>query len=88
MLGKLCIAQSEHGVSLVTWETQAARFLTRLERQAGVAVHEDQEGLPALLGELQAYLAGNCDRLPWPIDERGMSSAFQRDVLCPSDRRA
>ena len=29
VLGKLCIAQSEHGVSLVTWETQAARFLSQ-----------------------------------------------------------
>ena len=81
VLGKLCIAQSEHGVSLVTWETHAARFLTRLERQAGVAVHEDQEALQSLLSELQAYLAGNCDRLSWPIDERCTRSAFQRDVL-------
>src|SRR5215510_2941871 len=45
VLGKLCIAQSEHGVARVTWETLAARFLTRLERQAGVAIHEDQEAL-------------------------------------------
>jgi len=81
VLGKLCIAQSDHGVSLVTWETHAARFLTRLERQADVAVHEDQEALPALLSELQAYLAGTCDRLPWSMDERCMCSAFQRDVL-------
>ena len=81
VLGKLCIATSEHGVSLVTWETHAARFLTRLERQANVAVHEDQEALQAFLSELQAYLAGTCDRLPWPIDERCMRSAFQRDVL-------
>jgi O-6-methylguanine DNA methyltransferase len=81
VLGQVCIAQSEHGVSLVTWETHAARFLTRLERQAGVAVHEDQAALQALLGELQAYLAGACNRLPWPIDERCMRSAFQRDVL-------
>jgi len=81
VLGKLCMAQSEHGVALVTWETHAARFLTRLERQAGVAVHEDQEALQGFLSELQAYLAGTCDRLPWPIDERCMGSAFQRDVL-------
>jgi O-6-methylguanine DNA methyltransferase len=79
--GKLCIAQSEHGVALVTWETQAARFLSRLERQAGVTVHEDQEALQALLSELQAYLAGTCDRLPWPIDARCVRSTFQRDVL-------
>lgn len=80
-LGKLCIAQSEHGISLVTWETQAARFLTRMKRQAGVHVHEDQDALSALLSELQAYLAGTCHRLPWPIDERCTCSAFQRDVL-------
>ena len=41
VLGELCIAHSEHGVSLVTWEAHAARFLTRLERQAGVEVHEN-----------------------------------------------
>lgn len=81
VLGKLCIASSEHGVSLVTWETHAARLLTRLERQADVAVHEDQEALQALLSELQAYLAGTSDCLSWPIDERCMRSAFQRDVL-------
>jgi methylated-DNA-[protein]-cysteine S-methyltransferase len=81
MLGKLCIAQSEHGVSLVTWEGHAARFLTRLERQAGVEVHENEAALQALRSELQAYLAGTCERLPWSIDERCMRSAFQRDVL-------
>ena len=58
------MAQSEYGVSLVTWETHAARFLTRLERQAGVAVHEDQEALQALLNELQAYLAGTATAFP------------------------
>lgn len=81
VLGKLCIAQSEHGVSLVTWEVHAARFLTRLERQAGVEVHENEAALRAVRSELQAYLAGTCERLPWPIDERCMRSAFQRDVL-------
>ena len=50
VLGKLCIAQSEHGVSLVTWETHAARFLTRLERQAGVAVLVKGEALTRYAG--------------------------------------
>jgi O-6-methylguanine DNA methyltransferase len=80
-LGRVCIAHSEQGVALVTWETHATRFLTRLERQAGVAVHEDREALQGLLNELRAYLAGTCDRLPWPLDERCVGSAFQRDVL-------
>src|SRR5882672_6706712 len=81
VLGKLCIAQSEHGVSLVTWETHAARFLTRLEQQAGVEMQENEAALRALRGELQAYLAGTCEHLPWRLDARCMRSAFQRDVL-------
>jgi methylated-DNA-[protein]-cysteine S-methyltransferase len=80
-LGTLCIAKSTQGVSLLTWEAQATQLLSTLRKQASVEVHEDEAGLQALLSELQAYLAGACERLPWPIDERCMRSSFQRDVL-------
>jgi methylated-DNA-[protein]-cysteine S-methyltransferase len=80
-LGTLCIAKSAQGVSLLTWELQARQLLSTLGRQAGVEVHEDEAALQALGGELQAYLAGTCDHLPWSIDERCMRSAFQREVL-------
>jgi O-6-methylguanine DNA methyltransferase len=80
-LGTLCIAKSTQGVSLLTWEPQATQLLSTLGRQAGVEVHEDEAALQALGSELQAYLAGTCDHLPWSIDERCMRSAFQREVL-------
>src|SRR5215475_10787885 len=76
-LGTLCIAKSAQEVSLLTWEAQATQLLSTLGRQAGVEVHEDEAALQALRGELQAYLAGTCDHLPWSIDERCMRSAFQ-----------
>ncbi len=80
-LGRLCIAKSTQGVSLLTWETQATQLLSTLRRQASVEVHEDEAALQALRIELQAYLAGTCKRLPWSIDERCMRSSFQREVL-------
>jgi len=80
-LGRLCIAKSTQGVSLLTWETQATQLLSTLRRQASVEVHEDEAALQALRIELQAYLAGTCERLPWSIDERCMRSSFQREVL-------
>ena len=81
VLGTICMATSAHGVSLLTWEAQARQWLSTLGRQAGVEVHEDEAALQAFRSELQAYLTGTCDHLPWPIDERCMRSAFQRDVL-------
>jgi methylated-DNA-[protein]-cysteine S-methyltransferase len=80
-LGTLCIAKSAQGVSLLTWEAQARQLLSTLGRQADVEVHEDEAALQALGDELQAYLAGVCDHLPWSIDERCIRSAFQREVL-------
>ena len=80
-LGTLCIAKSAQGVSLLIWEAQARQLLSTLGRQAGVEVHEDEAALQAIRSELQAYLAGTCDHLPWSIDERCMRSAFQREVL-------
>jgi len=80
-LGTLCIAKSAQGVSLLTWEVRARQLLSALRRQAGVEVHEDEAALQAIHSELQAYLAGTCDHLPWSIDERCMRSAFQREVL-------
>ena len=81
VLGTVCMATSAYGVSLLTWEAQARQWLSTLGRQAGVEVHEDEAALQAFRSELQAYLTGTCDHLPWPIDERCMRSAFQRDVL-------
>ena len=82
VLGKLCIAQSEHGVSLVTWETHASAVAHQAWRgRRALQCTKTRKPCKPLLSELQAYLAGTCDRLPWPIDERCMRSAFQRDVL-------
>jgi O-6-methylguanine DNA methyltransferase len=80
-LGTLCIAKSALGVSLLTWEAQARQLLSTLGRQADVEVHEDEAALQAISSELQAYLAGTREHLPWSIDERCMRSAFQREVL-------
>src|SRR5262245_11214736 len=80
-LGTLCMATSAQGVSLLTWEAQARQWLSILEKQVDVEVHEDEVALQALHSELQAYLAGICVHLPWSIDERFMHSAFQRAVL-------
>ncbi len=80
-LGTLCLAKSAQGVALLTWEAQATQLLATLGRQVDVEVHEDEAALQVLRSELQAYLAGTCERLPWPLDERCMRSAFQREVL-------
>ena len=80
-LGTLCLAKSAQGVALLTWEAQARQLLSTLGRQADVEVHEDEAALQTFRSELQAYLEGTCAHLPWPLDERCMRSAFQRDVL-------
>lgn len=80
-VGVLCIAKSDAGVPLVAWQEQAAQLLTTLRAQEGVEVQEDGEELQGLLTELQAYFAGTCERLSWPLDERFVRSPFQRAVL-------
>lgn len=79
--GAGCIAASERGVAVVAWQARAPQLLARLQARRDLEVQEDGETLHALAAELQAYLAGARTRLAWPIDERFMRSAFQRDVL-------
>lgn len=81
-LGRLLIARSEEGVSLVEY-LAAGRGLagSRLARLAGVEPHEDAEAIEALYRELLEYIEGRRTRLQWPLDLRLARSAFHRRVL-------
>lgn len=80
-VGELCVAISERGVALMAWRARADQLLATLKRQHGIDLHEAREEVQALLHDVQAYCAGTCERLTWPLDECLIGSAFQRDVL-------
>jgi O-6-methylguanine DNA methyltransferase len=81
-LGRLLIARTEEGVSLVEY-LGAGRGLagSRLARVAGVEPHEDTQAIEALYRELLDYVEGRRTRLEWPLDLRLARSDFHRRVL-------
>ena len=80
-LGKILIARSELGISLVEYlksERAATSYLTQL---AGGEVREDKAGVEMVYHELLEYLERRRTRLDWPLDLRWAGSDFQRRVL-------
>jgi methylated-DNA-[protein]-cysteine S-methyltransferase len=80
-VGKLYIVASARGVALLTWEAQAAPFLSRLVEQRQVEMQENAPNLHGLIAAIQAYLAGSPTRLTWPLDDLFVPTPFQRKVL-------
>ena len=81
-LGRILIARSEHGVSLVEYFDGGVDLSTsRLRRIAGVELQEDGAEIETLYRELMEYLRGDRTRLEWPLDLRLARSDFHRSVL-------
>jgi methylated-DNA-[protein]-cysteine S-methyltransferase len=79
-LGRIVIARSELGVSLVQYLDSEERLRERLAELAADAVEDRAETEP-LHRELLEYLTGRRTRLDWPLDLRAARSEFQRRVL-------
>lgn len=80
-VGKLCIAKSERGVSFISWQNKMDRLLSQCKGSPHIVAEEDGEDLQRLFKELEAYLAGQCHHLDWPIDDQMLKSDFQREVF-------
>ena len=81
-LGRILIARSEHGVSLVEYLDGGADLRSsRLSRIGGVELQEDGAEIETLYRELMEYLRGDRRRLEWPLDLRLARSDFHRSVL-------
>lgn len=81
-LGRILIARSEHGVSLVEYlEGDNDLSTSRLRRIPGVELQEDGAEIEALYRELMEYLRGDRTRLEWALDLRLARSDFHRAVL-------
>jgi len=80
-LGRILIARSEQGVSLVEYLGPRGVKDSRLMRAAGIEPEEDGASLARLRAELLDYLAGRRARLDWPLDLRLARSDFHRAVL-------
>lgn len=81
-LGRILIARSELGISLVEYLGRGASLqASRLSREPGVEVVEGGGELEAVHRELLEYLHGRRTRLEWPLDLRLARSDFHRTVL-------
>lgn len=80
-LGKILIARSELGVSLVRYLESESAGKSYLARLAGGEVVEDKAAVEATYRELLDYLNARGTRLSWPLDLRWAGSDFQRRVL-------
>lgn len=79
-LGRILIACSEQGVSLVEYLGRGLGG-SRLSRASGLETVKDGEEIEAFYRELLEYLDGKRTRLEWPLDLRLARSEFQRLVL-------
>lgn len=81
-LGRLLIARSEQGVSLIQYlDEHAGLDASRLRRAAGLELTEGNGEVDALYHDVLEYLEGRRTRLDWPLDFRLARSAFHRRVL-------
>src|SRR6266508_2870067 len=80
-LGKILIARSELGVSLVRYLESESAGKSYLARPAGGEVVEDRAAVEGTYRELLDYLSARGTRLSWPLDLRWAGSDFQRRVL-------
>lgn len=80
-LGKILIARSELGVSMVRYIDSEAAARSHMARLAGDEVVEDPTAVEPVYRELLDYLNARGTRLSWPLDLRWAQSEFQRRVL-------
>ena len=80
-LGKILIARSELGVSMVRYIDSEASAKAYLARLAGDEAVEDPAAVEATYRELLDYLNARGTRLSWPLDLRWAQGDFQRRVL-------
>jgi methylated-DNA-[protein]-cysteine S-methyltransferase len=81
-LGRLLIARSELGVSLVEYLDPGAEVgASRLRRADGFSLSEGNGEIETLYRDLIDYLEGRRTRLAWPLDLRLARSDFHRRVL-------
>lgn len=80
-LGKLLIARSELGVSMVRYIDSERSGKAYLARLAGDEAMEDKSAVEGTYRELVDYLGARSTRLPWHLDLRWAGSDFQRRVL-------
>ena len=69
-LGKILIARSELGVSLVRYIDSEAAAKSYVARLTGDDVVEDRAAVEATYRELLDYLSARATRLSWPLDLR------------------
>jgi len=80
-LGKILIARSELGISMVRYIESEGAGRSHLARLAGDNVVEDEAAIEPVYRELLDYLNARATRLNWPLDLRWARSEFQRRVL-------
>lgn len=81
-LGRLLIARSELGVSLVEYlDADATVDASRLRRAADFTLTEGNGEIDTLYRDLVDYIEGRRTRLDWPLDFRLARSDFHRRVL-------
>lgn len=81
-LGRILIARSEEGVSLVEYLGSDGRFeASRLSRAPGLEATEGGPEIEALYRELIEYLEGERTQLRWPLDLRFARGEFHKSVL-------
>jgi methylated-DNA-[protein]-cysteine S-methyltransferase len=80
-LGKILIARSELGVSMVRYIDSEASARAHMARLMGDEGMEDEAAVEPLYRELLDYLHARETRLRWPLDLRWAGSEFQRRVL-------
>jgi len=80
-LGKILIARSELGISLVEYLESESAARSHLARLAGSEMREDKARVETVYHELLEYLDHRRTRLDWPLDLRWARSDFQRRVL-------
>jgi methylated-DNA-[protein]-cysteine S-methyltransferase len=80
-VGKILIARSELGVSLVRYIDSEAAAKSHMARLAGDEAVEDRAAVEATYRELLDYLSARATRLGWQLDLRWAQGDFQRRVL-------
>ena len=85
-LGKILIARSELGVSMVRYLDSEARAKAYLARLTGGEAVENKDAVETTYRELIDYLNARATHLGWPLDLRWVGSDFQRRVLAETAR--
>lgn len=80
-LGKILIARSELGVSMVRYVNSEVSARAHMAQLGGDEVLEDESAIEPVYRELLDYLHARGTRLNWALDLRWATSEFQKRVL-------